>query len=473
MKIKEIAIRNNQILGDLDFSFVDSNGDIYNNIVIAGENGAGKSTLLNVIYEFSVLNYNSNRTTETRLFKCQLSNEEINTLNGIENFPSFRTDGVRDNEIIFFFDMSITGNWNSVKIQWKSSAGRDMNTDGSIIKNNNDARRVFKAIFSDVEINYTPRNINSVTSRDVDTKNYNSEKSDTNLASNITQLLIDVQSLDDSHFAAWARNNPGSVIDNNEIDVKMRRFKESFRDMFDTKYLDRIENESDRKRVIFKENGKDIDIEYLSSGEKQIVFRGSFLLKDQGENVGSLIIIDEPEISLHPKWQLKILDFYISLFRDDTNTQTSQIIFVTHSEYVLKSALNRLDTLVINMTKEPTTSNISARTINGPFYLPQMTSAEISFIVFGVYNVDYHIQLYNYIPTKYGMSSTYVKDIDLKIESLPQYNSATYGKVSRNSTTVYNTLSTFIRNQIHHNTPTTFTDEELKKSIDFLISIIM
>lgn len=49
-------------------------------------------------------------------------------------------------------------------------------------------------------------------------------------------------------------------------------------------------------------------------------------------------MIDEPEISMHPKWEQKILSYYKGLFTNQ-DTQFAQLLFATHSEHVLKEAL--------------------------------------------------------------------------------------------------------------------------------------
>lgn len=67
-------------------------------------------------------------------------------------------------------------------------------------------------------------------------------------------------------------------------------------------------------KVMFKEFGKEMSIENLSSGEKQVVFRGGFLLKDRNSSHGAIVMIDEPEISMHPTWQLNILEFFRKFF---------------------------------------------------------------------------------------------------------------------------------------------------------------
>ena len=55
MKIKKIKLVNNTFFGTTEFDFTDSNGQVMDNIVLAGENGCGKTQLLDIIYDFSNL----------------------------------------------------------------------------------------------------------------------------------------------------------------------------------------------------------------------------------------------------------------------------------------------------------------------------------------------------------------------------------------------------------------------------------
>jgi predicted ATP-binding protein involved in virulence len=60
---------------------------------------------------------------------------------------------------------------------------------------------------------------------------------------------------------------------------------------------------------------------------------------------------DEPKLSMHPKWQEKILQYYKNLFTENDGTQKAQLLFATHSEHVLKEALsNKNENLVIVLT---------------------------------------------------------------------------------------------------------------------------
>ena len=98
--------------------------------------------------------------------------------------------------------------------------------------------------------------------------------------------------------------------------------------------------------ILFRKNGIDIPINNLSSGEKQVVYRGCFLLKDVNATNGAFVFIDEPEISLHPNWQVKVMDYYKGIFTN-CGEQTSQIFAVTHSPFVIHNDTRRNDKVII------------------------------------------------------------------------------------------------------------------------------
>lgn len=82
----------------------------------------------------------------------------------------------------------------------------------------------------------------------------------------------------------------------------------------------------DQRRFAVKTNaGEEIGLHVLSSGEKHLIkiLTASLLAKD------SAIIIDEPELSLHPDWQKPLLGYMLNLNRD------AQIIVATHSPEIM------------------------------------------------------------------------------------------------------------------------------------------
>ena len=101
-----------------------------------------------------------------------------------------------------------------------------------------------------------------------------------------------------------------------ELDVKLKGFSK------DEKTLPIFENSA----------GEEFDINDLSSGEKQLFLRTLSIKMLEPKN--SIILIDEPELSLHPKWQQRIIEVYKKI------GENNQIIVATHSPHILGSVSN-------------------------------------------------------------------------------------------------------------------------------------
>ncbi len=348
MKIRKIQFSGHPVLGDLKLDFTDQEGKVIDTIILAGDNGTGKSLLLNTIFDFSDLTIRNDRGDEKRFFEIELSDSELELLKNITDFNQYFQEPI-NNTLKIAIDYSIINRWDQVKITAQKNNGDIVKLPGHLFTNE-DTRKILICIFSDAEINFTPNRISNVTSQNIDFDNLQSVRSSINLATEITQLLIDIQSIDALEFTEWARQNSGQPVDKNKIDVRTKRFTNAFDYMFPAKKYKRIDTVENQKEIIFDEYGKEMDIADLSSGEKQIVFRGSFLLKDKMSSKGALILIDEPEISMHPTWQLKVLTFFKKLFSDEGGL-TSQLIVATHSPFIIHNA-NRNEDKVIVLQKD-------------------------------------------------------------------------------------------------------------------------
>ncbi len=93
---------------------------------------------------------------------------------------------------------------------------------------------------------------------------------------------------------------------------------------------------------------KNIHLSQTSSGEYHFFSTMIGLMASMQEN--SLVLIDEPEISLHPNWQMQYLSFIRKLFSNEM-FKTCQLIIATHSHFLI-SDLKGNSAAIIALSKK-------------------------------------------------------------------------------------------------------------------------
>ncbi len=348
MKIRKLKLKNHPFFGSLEIDFT-NNGQSVDTIIIAGENGCGKSQLLNLIFSHSRFNLDNNQRNEKRHVEIEFTNEDIQGFSKIDQFKPLFDTTIQDNRLYISIDYNIVSSWNQVEIYFKNMSGETKKVHGHLFAIN-ETIKATSMIFSDIEINYTPQQITYVTAKEIDAHNGSSLRSSQNLATEIAQLFVDMVNSDAIDYSTWAQQH--KIFDETKLHPRLDRFTNAFNQMFPNKKFKEVRNIAGGKEVVFIEHGNESNLSQLSSGEKQIVFRGGFLLKDVNSLKGAIVLIDEPEISLHPTWQMKIMDFYKNIFTDaTTGIQTSQIIAVTHSPFIIHNP-NRSNDKVIILKKD-------------------------------------------------------------------------------------------------------------------------
>lgn len=313
-KIRKITFQNHSFLKNLSIDFCGKDGNAVDTVIIAGENGTGKSTILNELYKIA-----SHSVSEPMVVEFQ------------------------ENDRIFTISYSWKSRENRSPLMYANdSHGMNLLIQSEDFKN----KYHFSGIFSDVDINFHAQPVSTVTSLTLDSENQ-SRRSSTNLPTQIKQLIIDIQALDDAEVAKAVRSNPDVMGKNLRVEERMPRFTNAFDVMFDNLVYDHVENNSGHKEILFRKNSDIVSIDALSSGEKQIVYRGCFLLKDVNALNGAFVFIDEPEISLHPSWQKKIMDYYKRIFTSNEGIQTSQIFTVTHSPFIIHNEGRYKDKVIV------------------------------------------------------------------------------------------------------------------------------
>ena len=117
-------------------------------------------------------------------------------------------------------------------------------------------------------------------------------------------------------------------ISNNIEATRIEKYKKIFNEFLTDKEFLEIDLNTFEPIFKLKNTGEIITTDKLSSGEKQVFFKGGSLLQ-YGENKELIVLIDEPEISMHPEWQQIILKYYTNI------NQNCQFIFSTHSSQIV------------------------------------------------------------------------------------------------------------------------------------------
>lgn len=275
MKIKTLYI--NQFKGFKNFN-INFEDDIN---LLVGENGSGKTTIFEII--FNALSGNKQYFENLNLTQIKLELQ-------------------KDNEI---YKVTVQKN-NKIEILINDKVA---DLDDEFFKKQ-------KVVYLPAEVSFTEYNINSP----IILKEENRDlKLDANkISKDFKIFLINEKILDLNDIANGNYQNATRIL----------KLKELFNDFFEDKKFIDVDVNTYEPIFELKETKKIITLDKLSSGEKQIFYKGGALLQYTKKN-SVIVLLDEPETSLHPEWQQKILNFYKNINTDN------QYIFATHSAHIV------------------------------------------------------------------------------------------------------------------------------------------
>lgn len=84
--------------------------------------------------------------------------------------------------------------------------------------------------------------------------------------------------------------------------------------------------------LVFNENGKEINCKNIASGLKLFLLIQR-MLENGTLNANSILIIDEPEVNLHPEWQVKLAEILVMIYVK----LGIKIVLCTHSPYFMRA----------------------------------------------------------------------------------------------------------------------------------------
>lgn len=313
--IDSIKIRNLFNEKDVDWNLKPVN-------ILVGKNGLGKSTILRLIESV---------VTHKNPEDLSLCDEVIVKLNNKKTY-SGKKDKSNNAEILKkLIDNILNSEENNMSIEKSFSHN---------MESNDIPPEIFKEILGHIQ-----KNIIS---------NLNEEAASTSTIESISGYRfessaekIEIEFISTVNMSANSVNNivkstgERTILLNDEIKEELERLD---RNEHNNPNMELCTKLTTALNSFFKETGKTITIEKgniavklmdgkklkyqnLSSGERQIIF--IFLKVINGSVNSSLILMDEPEISLHLSWQEKLLKEITKV------NKSSQIIIVTHSPAIV------------------------------------------------------------------------------------------------------------------------------------------
>ncbi len=326
-----------------------------------------------------------------------------------------------------------------------------------------------KVIYNKVDLNFKKPKVTTATAVTVDEEENPREQSE-DLSEVIPQLLVNIKAQDDTLIADYVREK--GTVPQGDIG-KLQRFTKAFERMFDgTKTFKTVRPHEGELKIIFIDNfGKEVDLGTFSTGEKQIIYRVGHLLKDLENLSGALILIDEPETSLHPKWQKKYVRFLIDVF----SGLDVQFIIATHSPYLLqgikdcKSVCYRID-----RAQDQIGAKIG-------FYKNMIGDGpSLNLINYRVYEIAdelLHIELFTALEIRVGgykkLKSSL--DSDPRVRKVNGFRATVAYPGCSIGDTIVEPLPISIRNKIHRADELArpgFNENDIKESIEIMLEIL-
>lgn len=318
MRIKNLCIKEFKGLKNVDINFekddenLKESEKILNTIVLAGTNGSGKTRVLESIFEY---------------FKDSVQYKE--NLNKVDVFLEIK-------EEIYKNDIIKNGIENEKYIY-------DVLNSYNYYKKNEPLNRAYNIVENTLDILpkiiYIPTEINFQKMEKAET-NFEKEYQFLNIIN--SDLIKDIPSYISTRIFKTANKEENMTMG----EVRKKVFKE-INEIFEILELNirlsGISKDEKSMPLFTNSSGDEFDINELSSGEKQLFLRTLAIKMLEPEN--SVIMIDEPELSLHPKWQQRIIDVYRKIGKNN------QIIVATHSPHILGS-VEKENIIILNKNDE-------------------------------------------------------------------------------------------------------------------------
>lgn len=222
----------------------------------------------------------------------------------------------------------------------------------------------------------------------------------------------------------------------------------------------------DNSEIVKRFDGFELPISLTGSGVEMII---ALIFLETLAKISKnkiCIIIDEPELHLHPTLQSKLAKHFVTICKD------CQIFISTHSPFFFKNCFDLPNTKILVSEIDNNAVNVKDAKDKGFGLLKWSPSwGEICYFAYNLPTIEFHDDLYASLQDKNGTSA--ISATESWLVNKGQIKEIKWPDPVNGPTE--ETLMTFIRNRVHHgdnqNRPM-YSSEQLKDSIERLITLL-
>ncbi len=223
---------------------------------------------------------------------------------------------------------------------------------------------------------------------------------------------------------------------------------------------------------LYKTDVDKVDFENIGMGTQRLIVAALiryYQEKEIGKSEEVLIIFEEPEVYLHPKWKKGLYDSLLKL----SGREKTKVLITTHDPYFIELGKNQK---IYQVYRNPDKKDATAiRPTDNSVLLSFKSDSEINYSVYDLPTIEFHNELYGHIQElqqKYTIDQAETYFVSKGITKSKKWTAIVGGQTQKPEDV---TLMTFVRHSIHHPENTSngrYTPQELKSSIDELIKLI-
>lgn len=402
--------------------------------VFVGENGSGKTALLDAfalpILEYKTENFGIENFNDTsKKVEVNIYSKEEFEVDGTMPKGSFKAKGfsfeagVRSKESKTYLSSIVVNDQKFIRVD--PSKPKDNSPDLRVSVNN-----PFKGKrFSENDVLFLDRN------RLFQTRsgNFNTIRFDRLMEDFSYQYLkkATIENLNDDLDGKIKKDK----VENKFLSQAVQKFQEISGSQIKLDFLDNYEPFKNAFFAARKDNNQQISLSNLGSGYEMIfaLLYSFYLAQQSGKQL--IVLIDEPELHLHPRLQEKFVAFLLEF------SKNVQIILASHSPLLVKQlSFNENVKISVLENDGQQVSEIEKRVLS------YISANETNFLAFNLATEEYHNELFEELKFINGDDKS-IKDFDndFFVTAKGETKNSPW-KGSQNEVSEH----TFIRNQIHH-----------------------